>query len=200
MADALVEGRHADRVLLANDQIRQARSDGAGVIVLIERAVAVVHRIADIDDEMRPQIRLGFVLLDVEFVGFRPDFPVEMPKVVARRVVAVLDELDAVPEEGTLVHAGQETLDDLLRPQLQRRDTGDRLGMQKPTRIVFRFDGHFWTRSWGREFFWRTSLNHSGTESRRRRNAEILREVNAEQMHEPMGRGYRLGDFLRRFL
>ena len=56
LAHVLVEGDQADRVLLAQQQVGQAGGDGAGVVVLVERAAAVVHRLADIDDQVQRRL------------------------------------------------------------------------------------------------------------------------------------------------
>src|SRR5206468_10507425 len=42
LPDVLVEGDHADRVLLAQQQISEAGPDGAGVLVLVERTMPIV--------------------------------------------------------------------------------------------------------------------------------------------------------------
>ena len=85
----------ADGVLLAQEQVAEAGGDGAGVVVLVERPAAVVHRLADVHDERAAQVGLFLELLDVEAVGLGPDLPVEVADVVAGGVLAVLHELDA---------------------------------------------------------------------------------------------------------
>ena len=117
----------ADRVLLPEQQVAEAGGDGAGVVVLVQRPAAVVHRLADVDDQVAAQVGLGLVLLDVEAVGLGPDLPVEVADVVAGGVLAVLHELDGVAEERALVHAGDEALDDLPGPQVEPGDAGDGL-------------------------------------------------------------------------
>ncbi len=80
-----------------------------------------MHRIADIHDHVAAQVGFFLELLDVKLVGFGPDFPVEMANVVARRVVAVLDEFDRMAKERAAVHAGDETFHD-LRARKSRRE------------------------------------------------------------------------------
>ena len=60
-----------------------------------------------------------------------------MADVVAGGVLAVLDELDAVAEDRAAVHAADEALDDVPRPQFQAGDLGDRVGVQEAAGIVF---------------------------------------------------------------
>src|SRR5262249_17252177 len=112
----------------------------AGVLVLVQRPAAVVHRFAGIDHQRRLEVGLGFVLLHVVAIGLGPDLPVEVANIVARRVLAVLGELDALPEERAPVHAGKEAFDDLTGPQIEPADAGNGLGMQKATGII----GHEW--------------------------------------------------------
>jgi len=48
----------------------------------------------------------------------------------------VLYELDGVPEDGTLVHAGDEPLDDLPSAEIEPTDASNGLRMQEPPRII----------------------------------------------------------------
>ena len=134
LADGAVEGDAPDGVHLLEDHVRQASGSGASVVVLVQRSVAVVHRLGDIDDQMAAEVGLGLVLLDVEAVGLGPDLPVEVANVVANAVLAVLHELDGVPEHRALVHAGDEPLDDLASAKIEAGDLRDRRRVQKAQR------------------------------------------------------------------
>ncbi len=101
----LVVGNQPDCVLLPQQQIRQTGRDRAAVVVLVQRPVAVVHRVADVHHQLAAEVGLGLVLLDVELVGLGPHLPVEVAQVVARGVIAMLDEFDGMPEERAFVHA-----------------------------------------------------------------------------------------------
>src|SRR5262245_15923702 len=69
-------------------------------------------------------------------VGLAPDLPVEVPDVVAADVLAVLHELDGVPEEGAFVHAGDEPLDGLLGAQVEPRRAGNDRRVKEAARAV----------------------------------------------------------------
>ena len=56
LAHVGVERDAADGVLLAQQQVGQAGAGGAAVGVLVERAAAVVHRLADIDDRWQRRL------------------------------------------------------------------------------------------------------------------------------------------------
>ena len=137
LANLLVKGDQADRVLLAQEQVTQAGGDGAGIVVLVEGAATVVHGFTHVHDHGAAQIRLFLILLDVIAIRLRPHLPVEVAQVVPRHVLAMLDELDAVPEERALVHAGDEPFHDMPGTQIEPGDAGDGLGMQKPARVFF---------------------------------------------------------------
>src|SRR5262249_52899700 len=70
-------------------------------------------------------------LLDKVAVLLGPDFPVDVPRVVAVRIFAMLAEFDRLAEVRAAVHAGEEALDDVPSPQFQPRDPLDCLWMQK---------------------------------------------------------------------
>ena len=136
LPDVLVEADQADRVLLPQEQVRQAGGDRAAVLVLGEGAAAVAHRLADVHDQRRPQVGLGLELLDVKAVGLAPDLPVEVAEVVAADVLAVLDELDRVAEEPAFVHAGDEPLDHLLGAEVEPAGAGDCRRVEEAARVV----------------------------------------------------------------
>ena len=94
-ADLLVEGDHADHVLLAAHEVGQARGQEATVVELrLAAAQAVVHRGAGVQEDVGAEVGLLLVLLDVVAVAAAPGDPVEVPHVVAGDVLAMLGELD----------------------------------------------------------------------------------------------------------
>ena len=95
LPDRFVERHAADRVLLPQQQIRQRGGGGDGVVALGHRAAAVGHAGRDIDQQAAPQVGVFFVLLDVEPILLGPHFPIDVAQVVARHVLAVLQELDS---------------------------------------------------------------------------------------------------------
>ena len=106
-----VERGQAHRILLPRHQIRQNGRQIRAVFQLGEPSVvAVAHRTARVQQNLHAHVRLFFVLLDVETIGSGQHAIVEMPRVVAGRVLAMLGELDAE----TLVRAGMQPADKSL--------------------------------------------------------------------------------------
>ena len=94
LADRFVEDGAADGVLLPQQQIRQRRGRRDRVVALVQRPAAVLHAGRDIDQQAAAQVGVFLELLDVQPVLLGPDLPVDVAQVVARRVLAVLQELD----------------------------------------------------------------------------------------------------------
>ena len=137
-AGLLVEQHEADRVLLAREQHRQGNDQGRGVVELAERGprAPVIHRRAGIDDERHTDVALLLVLLDVVAVGAREDAPVEPPKVVAGRVLAVGGKLDVEAVERAAMLPADGPLGQPARPQGEVGDLGDdvRIGIRSRRR------------------------------------------------------------------
>ena len=72
---------------------------------MIDGRLAVGHRCAAIQQDLGAEVGLLFVLLDVEPVGPAQDPPVEVPRIVAGGVLAMLGELDAEPLVGAGMRA-----------------------------------------------------------------------------------------------
>ena len=131
LADRFVEDGAADGVLLAKEQIGQCGGGRDRVVVFGHRAAAVFHAGRDIDQQAAAEVRVFFVLLDVEAVLLGPDLPIDAAQVVARRVFAVLEELDGLAEVRAAVHAAEEAFDDVSSANLQPADPLDHLRMQR---------------------------------------------------------------------
>ena len=82
----------------------------------------VVHRGAGVEQEISAQIGFVFVLFDEVTVEFAERLPVDAADFIARRILAVLFELDAKAFGAALVHAGQQSLND---PAGAQRKVGD---------------------------------------------------------------------------
>ena len=94
LPDGFVENRAADGVLLAQQQIRQRGGGRHRVVALGQRAAAILHAGRNIDQQAAAEVRVFFILLDVEPVLLGPDFPIDAAQVVAGGILAVLQELD----------------------------------------------------------------------------------------------------------
>ena len=64
---------------------------------------------------MQPEVGFFFVLLDVQTILSSQYFPVDMTQLVARCVLTVLQELDALAEVGAAMHARQKPFDNTPR-------------------------------------------------------------------------------------
>ena len=110
---------HPDRrrVALEQDQVREAH---AAMTLAYSNFVwharrAVAHGLAAIEEDVRDVVGFLLVLLDVIAVAAAEHLPVEVPRVVAGDILAVLGELDGKPAKGRLVRAGHVAFDDRAR-------------------------------------------------------------------------------------
>ena len=135
-----VEGDQPGRVLLADEQVGQGGGQVLRVGELGERAsvarrrrvAAVGHRAGGVEQHRGAQVGLLDVLLDVEPVRAGEDAPVEVARIVARRVGAVLGELDREPLVRALVAARDKALHGAARQQFEAPDGPHALRRQQP--------------------------------------------------------------------
>ena len=90
-------------------------------------ARGVGHRLAGVEQQVRQEVGLLLVLLEVELVGLGPDLPVDVADVVARHVFAVLGELDGEAVVGAGVLARDVPLDDHPRLEVEPFQVSQRL-------------------------------------------------------------------------
>ena len=131
LADAFVEHRAAHGILLPQQQVGQRRGSRDRVIALGQRAAAVFHAGRRIDQQAAAQVGVFFELLDVQPILLGPHFPIDAAQVVAGGVFAVLQELDALAEVRTAVHAAEQPFDDVSCANLEATDPLDHLRMQR---------------------------------------------------------------------
>ena len=105
-SNSLIKCDGTNTVLLTQHPVRQGGGDRAPIFVLGHRTAAVPHAVGDIGHQQAAEVGIFFELLDVETVLPRPDFPINMPKIVAVDVFSVLPEFHRLPEIGTAVQAG----------------------------------------------------------------------------------------------
>ena len=130
--NAVVERHQACRVALAGHQVRERGGQARSVLALRHRARAVAHRRADVEQQVRAEVRLLLVLLHVIPVGPRVHLPVDRGEIVARQVLPVLRELHAEPLQRAAVQPRQEALDDGARLELEAADPRDDGGIEEP--------------------------------------------------------------------
>lgn len=76
------------------------------------------------------EVGFFFVLFDVEAVGFAKYFPVEVAQCIPRHVLTVFGEFDGESVIGALMQAGDKSLDDQARDQIETREPGDDFGFE----------------------------------------------------------------------
>ena len=120
LANLLIEGDQADRVLLPDHQVAKGRRQADPVFEFGQLLpVSVSHRGREVHHEVAGQVGLGLELLDVEPVGLGVDVPVDVADVVAGGVLAMLGELD----RKALKRAGVQPRDEALDDELARRSS-----------------------------------------------------------------------------
>ena len=113
--------------MLLENQIRQRRRDELRVLQLGDVAPrGIGHRLAGIQEQIREQVGLLLVLLQVKLVGLGPDFPVDVADVVAGHVLAMLGELDGEAVVRAGMHPGDVALDHHARLQVQPLEASQR--------------------------------------------------------------------------
>jgi hypothetical protein len=100
-----------------------------------------MHGLADIDHHATSEIRVLLKLFDEKTIGLGPHLPVQVPQIIAQNVLAMLQELDAMAEERTAVHAGNESFHHMPSAQVQPGNSGYRFRMKKAAGVVRSF-GH----------------------------------------------------------
>ena len=129
IADLVVERHAAHGILIANREVSQTDGDCRAVFKLIQMPVAESHAVGDVHQQIDLHFFVRFVLLNVQTILPRPDLPIDVPKIIAGRVLAVLAKLNRLSEVGTTMHARQVALDDLTSPQIHPGDALDRFRM-----------------------------------------------------------------------
>lgn len=95
LADLVVEGQQADGVALLVEEEGERGGEGIRVGGLCDAARAEVHRATVVSEEVAAEVGFVLELLDEVAVAPGEEFPIEIARVVAGRVLAILGELDA---------------------------------------------------------------------------------------------------------
>jgi hypothetical protein len=116
--DAVCEEQQPDLVVVGHRRERQRRGHLCGLLHLELRARAEVARSRRVDAQDHRQLALLDELLDVGAVHACRDLPVDRADVVARQVLADVDELHALALERRAVLAHERRVDDLTGAEL----------------------------------------------------------------------------------
>lgn len=127
LADLVVEGQQADGVALLVEEEGERGGEGIRVGGLCDAARAEVHRATVVSEEVAAEVGFVLELLDEVAVAPGEEFPIEIARVVAGRVLAILGELDAKAVIRAAMNAAPKALDHNARPHLQTADGHERL-------------------------------------------------------------------------
>jgi hypothetical protein len=143
LARFVIENRDGGCVALHQDEVGEAGRHHLAVFQLRHAAGPIFHAFAAIEQEMRDEVRLLLVLLDVIAITSTEHLPIEVTRVVAGHVLAVLRELDREPSERGFVRAGHVALHNgpRLKPKVLR--ALDRLWIQQRADLVLLRGTHF---------------------------------------------------------
>ena len=123
LVDLVAEQNHAHGISLLLHQNRQARRCRRRVIELAATGLfAVSHRFAAVHQQVTLEVGLFFVLFNIEAIRFRPDFPVDMPEVITRSVLAMGRKLDRKTVERRAMLARHKTFHDQTRLHVKPLD------------------------------------------------------------------------------
>ena len=134
LGDSILKQKQADRVALRGQKIGDRRRRGARVVALAVSPGSIAHRPAGVDHEMAAEVGLVLEPFHVIAVGAREQPPVEIARVVARAVFAVLAEFDREPVVRAAVDALDKSLDRDPRPHFQALDAHQRLRIDQRCR------------------------------------------------------------------
>ena len=109
--DSILEQEQADRVALRRQEIGDRGRRGARVVALAVRPGSIAHRPAGVDHEIATEVGLVLEPLHVIAVRASVETPVEIARIVAGAVLAVLAELDREPVVRAAVDALDEAFD-----------------------------------------------------------------------------------------
>jgi hypothetical protein len=96
---------------------------------------SVKHALTMIDHQITGQARFIFVLLEIILVAASIDFPIDLPQIVTRNVLAMLGEFDGMTAQGATMQAG----DQALRPACGREAPGADAGERFRIEVLLRF-------------------------------------------------------------
>ena len=84
----------------------------------------ISHTLTDVQKQVADEVCLFFVLLEVNLVGFSKHFPVNIAKVIAGGIFAMLSELDRKTMKGTAMQSSDIAFDDPSGTEFQPLEPG----------------------------------------------------------------------------
>src|SRR5712671_2001350 len=110
ITNLLVKGEQTHGIALKVEKVAERRGQRRGVLGFRVAARAVGHRAAVIHQQVTTKVGLILKLLDEVTVTAREDPPVEITRVISRRVLAVFGEFNRKPVIRTAMDAVPKTL------------------------------------------------------------------------------------------
>lgn len=129
--DLVIEGNETDGIALLMEEVGEGGGEGGGVAGLVVVEGAVLHGTGTIEEQVATEVGFVLELLDVMAVGPGEDPPVEMARIIAGGVLAILGELDGEAVVRAAMEAGPESLDDGAGAEFEAADGHERLGMDE---------------------------------------------------------------------
>ena len=131
IGDIVVEDDQPGGIALQVGHVAERRGDEARVIQLGDRVRAIAHGGRSIEQDQK--LRIGFPAIPLEeaFVGAREDIPIDVPKIVALRIGAILGELLGESEVGRAMQSRHKPIDDGLGDQVEAGDGGKGGGVKE---------------------------------------------------------------------
>ena len=111
--------RQPDAFGLREHEIRQRRSQPAGVIELRPRPLPIRHRSAAIEHEHTAEIRLFVIFFNVRPIGPPQHAPIQPPQLIAGRVKSMLPKLNAGPLHRASILPGNRSFHDASSRKLK---------------------------------------------------------------------------------
>ena len=139
--NALIKTQQTDGVTLLEEKVGEGGGQCVRIIGFGPIAGAEGHRATLIDQQVATQIGFIFKLLDVIAVAAGVHAPVDIARVIAGYVLAVLRELDREAVVGAAVDTVPKALHDNARAQFQTADLHQGARVDKP--ITRRVGGGF---------------------------------------------------------
>ena len=144
LANLLVEAKQPNTVPLQIKEIGQSRRSSIGVFGFGVGKRAVGHGPAIVHQQMAAQVGFIFKLLDVITIAARKQPPIQVTRIIARRVLAVFREFHREPVIRTAMNARPESLHYNSGAQLQVLNAHQRPRMNQRSGSVLECGRHHW--------------------------------------------------------
>src|SRR5947207_11449254 len=98
--------------MLTHHHLGQYRGKNAPIMEFVGAVAAKIHRGTRVQENLAMQIGVVLKLFNVEFIGARPDLPIDVAQVVALGVGAVSRKFSAVAQKRAAMKTSDEAFND----------------------------------------------------------------------------------------